>query len=88
MRIKESPEESTEIHDEVYIPSTIRNLYGSKNHERAWQREMRHRLAAVEAWLDELERRLTELEHIVKETKEYLKVMFKIEELGVRDGPL
>ncbi len=76
MRIKESPEESTEIHDEVYIPSTIRNLYGSKNHERTWQREMRHRLTAAEAWIEDLEKRISDLE-------EYLKVMFKVEAPGV-----
>ncbi len=80
MIIKESP-------NEVFTPSTLK-VFGPKSHEKAWEREMRHRLDRCENWLDELERRLTELEHIVKETKEYLKVMFKIEEPGVRDDPL
>ena len=44
---------------DVFIPSTIKGYV--THHEKAWEREMRHRLMALEQRLDEIEELIKDL---------------------------
>ena len=57
MKIKESPKE-------VFVPSTVKPYVTA--HEKAWEREMRHRLFLLEEWIDEHEKRITKIEKILR----------------------
>ena len=63
MKIKESTKELIEGVDyprgAIYTPSTIEPYV--THHEKAWQREMRHRLMALEQRLDEIEELIKDL---------------------------
>ena len=52
MKTKESSKE-------VFIPSTVRPYVTA--HEKAWEREMRHRLMALEQRLDDIEELIKDL---------------------------